>query len=103
MIRWDKQQKVTYSAKIVKGEKSKSMFSKKEIEAFIQGIEQIEDERKRAEGFAVKICLETGKKIILTKKEIQLYFTSEAVSRKEKCIITENKELYSLIENLIQS
>lgn len=97
--------KIDCNAKIVMNQRTKSIFRKSELERFCEEIEKIGETQKKNEAFNTIICLEIGEKILLsTNGEIQLFFKHKNVLKKEpESIITENKELYSLLENLVQS
>ena len=108
MIRRNQHVKMSHSAKIIlrspNGDKTKSVFTRAELEAFEQKLQKIPDIVKRNEGMMVLECLLSGKKVIMENKKIFLY-TSQIVYGEIEAnwVVTKNNELYSLLEDLVQS
>ena len=107
MIRRNQHVKMSHSAKIIlrstDGDKTKSVFRRAELEAFEQKLQKIPDIAKRNEGMMVLECLLSGKKVILENKKIFLYTTVVYGEIEANWVVTKNNELYSLLEDLVQS
>ncbi len=108
MIRRNKHVKImSHSAKIIvrsqNGDKTRSVFRRGELEAFEQNLQKISDIAKRNEGMMVLECLLSGRKVILENKKIFLYTAVVYGEIEANWVVTKNNELYSLLEDLVQS
>ena len=104
MIKRNQELKLNSSAKIVYGEKSKTILRNSELEKLVSDIENISDEVKRTEALIALDCIFYGRKILLKDhEEIQLFINSGTGKMGANWIITENKELYSLLKNSVLS
>ena len=105
MIKRNQELKLNASAKIVYGEKTKTVFRKTALEKLVNDIENISDEVKRLEAFIALDCILSGNKVVLTQsEEIHLYTNMELTGKiGPNWIITKNQELYSLLKNSVLS
>ena len=106
MLRWTIPTKIDINAKIVIGDnKPKTIFKAKDIERFCEEIKRIECEEKKRELFDLIQCLEVGAKVKLEPNgDIKLFFKfDKMIKNQPEGVITENDELYSLVEKLAKS
>ena len=105
MIQRNKELKLDSTTKIVYGEKTKIILRKSELQKLVKEIEELSDEFENVEPYMVLECILHGRKIILKDEheEIQLFSNSTSGKIGASWIITENRELYSLLKNLVLS
>lgn len=103
MIERNKELKLTFSAKIVYEDKTKTLLRNSELEKLVSDIENMSNGFENVEASIVLECILHGRKIILKDEheKIQLFSNSIAGRVGASWIITRNKELYSLLKNLV--
>lgn len=102
MTRRNKDLKVEFSAKIMfVGVKNKAFYKKQEIENFVKKLEVISDPAGQKDAENLLLCLQVGRLVEVEEEEIKLHFWTKRY--KPLFIITENPELISLLEELVQS
>jgi hypothetical protein len=104
MLRRNENIKVKNSAKIICGERKREFFKKEAIERFMRKINSMPYGEKREDAKITLECLLSGRRIVLKDGRIYLYFErKETVRYEQTYTVTKNKELYSLLEDLVQS
>ena len=103
MIRTRVKEKISYSAEIVWEEKRLGALKNIWLKELQDGILEISNEAHKLEGIILWNCIRTGKRVRILNKEIQLYEDRNSFEKEPDFIILNNPELYSLLENLVQS
>lgn len=105
MLRKIKKEKNEDMAKIFWNGKPIGAIRHEWLEDLEDGIDAIPNELHRVEAFFTWNCIKSGKKVKVQreKKKIELYERKQDFDQNPDYVITENPELYSLLENLARA
>ena len=105
MLRRNKNIKLGNSARIIKGEKKKELLKRDKLDKLAAQIDSMPYGEKREDAKMALECLLSGKKVVLQMDgKISLYFERIGTCRMEESYAIENnQELYTLLEDLVQS